>query len=541
MNKRRIIGLAAALWAAAASATVPWTPEEIAAPLPPPGTPDYAINYAAAPYDPEKVFDDACAFVASWQVSDPNDPNYGGIIEGEDLTGIIQSDNTQESIWDWSRWRELTGNDDYDVNVDRSWIYLSNFPAWQEEGWGEGSEYYRIYNCGWGLRAEMMYRRATGSASHRDYGDNCATFVKDNAISLASPNNLYCTAWAVGNLYDYAVDVGRDDFKDAALSLAAQVKQYAEDYPDVYIGSYSWAMSGGATIWGLHNSYFREHPDEENAWMDKYAAYMPEMEGPSGSWDNAWNGWFMLGHYSVYHATGDGVYWTNFDRIAANLTSQDTDEDGGIPPSQSLDNTHDHTWVTSYMCFMGMDRIIRDLSITNLTAEAVPGAVEVTWEPAFEYPAASYNVYRRAGSSSETLLVTDDPITGDPPYSFADEGIIPDTDYTYYVEAANLSGMTRRSESASVTAGVPPYAFALAQNYPNPCDGHTTVVFAVKETGPAALRVYDLAGREVYNRAGVYGIGKHALTLDLSVPPGVYIYKLEAGEDEAACKMVVTK
>jgi hypothetical protein len=229
------------------------------------------------------------------------------------------------------------------------------------------------------------------------------------------------------------------------------------------------------------------------------------------------------------------------DRIAANHVSQETDADGGIPPSQSLDNTHDHTWVTSYMCYMGMDRIIRDLSVADLAAQPVPGAVRVSWTPAFEYPASYYNVLRNTEGQTETPRVNDAPITGDPPYAFDDEAIVPGTKYNYYVEAVNLSGMTRVSDPVAATAGVPPYAFALGQNYPNPFDGRTTVEFAMAAAGRASFVVYDLAGREVYRHEDSYSAGKHVLTLDFALPAGVYLYKMTAGDDEAARKMVITE
>ena len=42
---------------------------------------------------------DAVWFIASMQVTDDQDPEYGGIREGEELQEIVQTDNTSESIW----------------------------------------------------------------------------------------------------------------------------------------------------------------------------------------------------------------------------------------------------------------------------------------------------------------------------------------------------------------------------------------------------------------------------------------------------------
>jgi hypothetical protein len=432
----------------------------------------------------------------------------------------------------------LTGSGEYNAAVARSWTYCLNHPAWEEEGWGSGSDYYRIYNCGWGMRAEMMYRRATGDESHRNYGLTCAQFLVNNPIDLYVSVNFYCTAWAIGNLYEYAEDIGDDTLKAQALARAATIKSLAESAPVLYISGYSWAMSGGATVWGLHNSYFQEHPGEEKAWMTTYASYLPEMIGPSASWDNAWNAWFMLGHYAAYHGTGDDAWADKFEAIAANLVAQDTDGDGGIPPSQNGTSDGDHTWVTSYLCYMGMDRILRDLSVTELAAKPVVGAVEVSWEP-FEYAAPSYNVYREMVGRAGRPRLNADPLTGDPPYELVDDDVTPGTDYRYYVEGVGVTGHSVVSEPVTVTAGVPPHSFSLAQNYPNPCADRTTIEFSLPAAGNATLRVYDLAGRELYRDERAYSAGKQVVTLDIQLPRGVYIYQIERGEDAAARAMVV--
>lgn len=549
MVRRNIVLTAIGVLAAAtaALATEFWPPEKLAEPFGPPVEPRLGYAVRAEEYDAEQVFGKACAFIEFWQVKDPNDPNYGGIREGEDLPNIIQTDNTQESVWVWSRWRQLTGSRKYDDAVARSWVYINKNPAWKEEGWEyPASKYYRIYNCGWGMRAEMMYRRTTGDASRKNYGLTCARFVADNPIdikNLSYLNNYLCTAWAVGNLYEYAEDVGDEGLKAKALSLASEVKSLAEEAPAWRIGYYSWAMSGGATVWGLHNSYFKGHPDEEKSWMTSYGPYLQTLVNPGGgTWDNAWNAWYMFGHHSCYHATGNESYWFKFDNIAANLVAQDTDGDGGIPPSQAKGDDCDHTWVTSYLCMMGMDRIIRDLSVKDFVATAEPGTIVLKWEPAYETHAAAYDVYRETVGRPGHPKISDEPITGNPPYAFVDGDVIPGTTYRYWLEALSPSAHVRTHGPVERTAGALKCTFALGQNYPNPApSGRTAVPFALARGSSALFRLFDLAGREVYRREGTYGAGKHVLELNLDVAPGVYVYKLEAGDDEAAKRMVIAK
>ncbi|MEO0019560.1 MAG: hypothetical protein ABIK47_02830, partial [candidate division WOR-3 bacterium] len=75
-----------------------------------------------------------CEFVARYQVSDSLSPDFGGIIEAEHLPTIIETDNTQEAIWVWSRHHQITGSDYYQENIRRAWIYVLRNPAYREHG-----------------------------------------------------------------------------------------------------------------------------------------------------------------------------------------------------------------------------------------------------------------------------------------------------------------------------------------------------------------------------------------------------------------------
>lgn len=117
-----------------------------------------------------------CEFVRSYQVSDSQSADFGGIIEAEHMPTTIETDNTQEAIWVWSRWHELTGRDDYHENIRRAWIYVLAHPAYREHNGNPADIWYSIWNCGLGFMAEAEYRRSYGDSSHLAYTDTCAGF-----------------------------------------------------------------------------------------------------------------------------------------------------------------------------------------------------------------------------------------------------------------------------------------------------------------------------------------------------------------------------
>jgi len=86
-------------------------------------------------------------------------------------------------------------------------------------------------------------------------------------------------------------------------------------------------------------------------------------------------------------------------------------------------------------------------------------------------------------------------------------------------------------------------AFALAQSRPNPVRDVVVFGFSVPETSDGELAIYDIAGRKVETIAeGTFSEGYNEYTADLSdLTPGVYVYRLVAGADTAAKKIVVCR
>ncbi|MCX6144207.1 MAG: family 10 glycosylhydrolase [Ignavibacteriales bacterium] len=97
--------------------------------------------------------------------------------------------------------------------------------------------------------------------------------------------------------------------------------------------------------------------------------------------------------------------------------------------------------------------------------------------------------------------------------------------YSWILSATNAYGTSdwsaesRFQTGQDVTVvdrnGAVPTEFALSQNYPNPFNPTTNIQFAVAQTGPVSLRVYDVLGREV------------ALLVDNVLQPGFYTARFE--------------
>ena len=103
-----------------------------------------------------------------------------------------------------------------------------------------------------------------------------------------------------------------------------------------------------------------------------------------------------------------------------------------------------------------------------------------------------------------------------------------------------------------LSPGRVPFSFGLGQNYPNPFNPQTTISFVVpgngKETVQTKLAIYDVRGRLIRILADrPLHPGNHRLTWDgrsekgVSAGSGVYIYRLESGDQKTTRKMVLVK
>ncbi len=91
---------------------------------------------------------------------------------------------------------------------------------------------------------------------------------------------------------------------------------------------------------------------------------------------------------------------------------------------------------------------------------------------------------------------------------------------------------------------VAPPVFTLHQNYPNPFNPATVLKFSVEKTGPATVRLYNVAGQEVRTLfEGVAEVGRYyRLQLDArNLASGVYLYRLRTENNSDIKKMVLLK
>jgi len=252
----------------------------------------------------------------------------------------------------------------------------------------------------------------------------------------------------------------------------------------------------------------------------------------------------------LYQVNGGSVDYhygeqTEKNKIYGFTFEVNTSSQGGFGPNESYieptvtEQEGPFFWLLAYM------HGVSGVELEAFDAQKRAGAALVSWAARCEYNHAGYNLYRaEAGVDGARVKVNGALITGVSPYRFVDEGVEAGKRYAYYLEAVDLSGRTTGYGPARLDMGAAkPAAFALGQNQPNPARGVTRIPVSLAAAGPATLAVYDVAGRCVANvDLGKRPAGAGMVDLDVAAfTPGVYVYRLVAGGDAAARRMVVTR
>ncbi len=182
---------------------------------------------------------------------------------------------------------------------------------------------------------------------------------------------------------------------------------------------------------------------------------------------------------------------------------------------------------------------LTDVELTSFTAKRARGSVDIRWAVNAGSTAAGYNLYRSA-ADGEREKINAALVEGVSPFRYRDKAASAGVAYRYWLEVVATAGKTRTFGPASVPPAAEARTFALYQNAPNPFAGATTFTFELPEASDVKLAIYDVAGRKVAGvTEGRFAAGRHEMPFANELAPGVYIYRLEAGPNAAARKMVV--
>jgi hypothetical protein len=185
------------------------------------------------------------------------------------------------------------------------------------------------------------------------------------------------------------------------------------------------------------------------------------------------------------------------------------------------------------------------VAITGFDAVVSGAAVSLSWTIAADEALSGLQIVRSVNGGGETA-VSGASLLPAAQRSFVDQTVRPGTAYTYSLIVVAADGRKFRSVPASVQTAAP--ALALEQNVPNPFNPSTQISFTVASPGRVTLSVFTPAGQRVATLVdAVLPTGSMAVSWDGTndaggrVSSGLYIYRLEAGNNAISRKMILLK
>jgi hypothetical protein len=188
----------------------------------------------------------------------------------------------------------------------------------------------------------------------------------------------------------------------------------------------------------------------------------------------------------------------------------------------------------------------------------------LVWGPHPTFGATNYKLYRAISdhpanplSLTYTLIATTNSTTFE--YTDVDALLNGDSYYAYYyVKAYRTSPSPNYSDASNYvntvadfefnkekTASIEhlEYKFSLGENFPNPFNPNTVIIYSIKDAGVVKIKVFDILGSEVAELVNeTKDAGNHSVEFNASnLPSGIYIYRLQVNGFSASHKMILLK
>jgi len=191
------------------------------------------------------------------------------------------------------------------------------------------------------------------------------------------------------------------------------------------------------------------------------------------------------------------------------------------------------------------------VQLIAFTAKLKNRIVELNWQTVTEKSNYGFDIERRRGSASDVFLpwekigfVAGNGTVNTPQfYAYCDDFPTNAATVLYRLKQIDRDGSSAYSDEVEVSTSI--QGFQLAQNYPNPFCGSTTITFTLPRAGDVTLKVYDVMGNEIltlvkdYREAGMYNIRLNTAQIDLK--PGLYTYQLRTGTNVQSRTMMYIK
>lgn len=186
------------------------------------------------------------------------------------------------------------------------------------------------------------------------------------------------------------------------------------------------------------------------------------------------------------------------------------------------------------------------VELETFSAKLENDKILLSWQTASELNNAGFEIERKF-NSSDFVSIGFIKGKGTTPekqfYSYTDTPTENGT-YTYRLKQIDYDGTFHYSDEIEI-AYFSKIELLLEQNYPNPTNSNTVILWATPVNSHISLKLYDVLGREVltlvneFRKAGLY---ENQIDFNLlNLPSGIYLYELKAASSSISKKLILKK
>ena len=341
------------------------------------------------------------------------------------------------------------------------------------------------------------------------------------SLYFDSDNNLWVGTYTRGvakfdgstwALYDTSnSDLPTNDIRDIA----------ADSNGSIWVITWNWLISFDGQVWN------RYQPENFSEFGSSFYALNIDRQ------DIKW-----IGFWDAGLACFNGNNWTNYNT-----------ENSGLPDNGirgiAIDS-QDHKWITTRGGMAEFDGNTWTVFTSDNSGLPYKWVTEIAID---QFDRKWFGIISRGvacfdGAEWQQFAGPQSPLSG-----FLVNAIDIDFDNKVWIggDAGVSAGLTVYDEDQ--IQGVEPVITSfpdklyLEQNYPNPFNAQTEIRYALQQTGPVSLKVFDIVGREVATLVQeVQNAGSYNITFDgAGVPSGIYFYQLQFGAEYRVKKMLLLR
>jgi hypothetical protein len=187
------------------------------------------------------------------------------------------------------------------------------------------------------------------------------------------------------------------------------------------------------------------------------------------------------------------------------------------------------------------------VELTSFAADINSGDVNLKWATATEKNNHGFEIEKKpAGGQFRSIGFVEGNGTTSEYHSYAFVDKAPaNNKYVYRLKQVDYDGTFAYSQEIEVDLNASTVkSFSLEQNYPNPFNPVTTIRFNLPAESRVTLKVFNMLGEEVLSlldnqltEAGTHSVNVNAAGL----PSGIYMYRVQAGNEILSRKMILIK